>query len=124
MMFEGIRSVTPLPNAVLLVTFFSGRQVLYDVRELANEWAVFAPVCDNPALFATVAVSPSGRGVGWDEDTTIMSEEININGVPVDDDLQYSHPELAALVAQAEMMYPGSTKPEAPAEMNWWDSWE
>ena len=77
-----IKSVLPLENNQLLVTFINGVQKTYDCRAIMR----LAPfqALKNKALFKTVTVDVGGYGLSWDDDTDLSEYELWNNGVELE----------------------------------------
>ena len=82
-MFHKIKSVTPLPDYVLLVHFTDGTARQYDVKPLLESTETFRSLRAVPGLFDQAAADPGGYGVSWNDDLDLSCEELWANGVPV-----------------------------------------
>ena len=78
-MFHKIRSVTPLDNYILLVTFCEGVTKTYDIKPLFDEIPVFKKLTDKNE-FSKVKVDVGGYGIIWNDEIDLSSEEIWANG--------------------------------------------
>ncbi len=80
-MFHTIRSVSALPDYVLLLHFCDGTAKRYDCRPLLTMPA-FSPLEMVPGLFQQVTADVGGYGVCWNDEIDIDCEELYANGVP------------------------------------------
>lgn len=81
-MFHKIKSVTPLPDYVLLAHFTDGTARRYDVKPLFARLDAFRALQDTPGLFEQAAADPGGYGVSWNDDLDLSSDEIWEHGAP------------------------------------------
>ncbi|MDR3345000.1 MAG: DUF2442 domain-containing protein [Oscillospiraceae bacterium] len=81
-MFHKITELKPLPNLRLWARFEGGDARLYDLAPLQERWDVFASLSTVPGLFALAHTDAGGRGVVWNDDIDLSSDEIWTNGVP------------------------------------------
>ncbi len=79
MNFYIIKSVKPLDNLVIEITFANGTKKEYDVKPLMQRWEVFKEL-QNIELFNKVKVDVGGYGIVWNENIDLSSEEICNNG--------------------------------------------
>lgn len=79
-----IRSVTPLDDNCLLVTFADGVQKVYDCRRIL-ELDRFR-LLKQEAFFKAVSVDPGGYGISWSDDMDLSEYELWTNGVEVEPD--------------------------------------
>ncbi|MBI5828878.1 MAG: DUF2442 domain-containing protein [Chloroflexi bacterium] len=88
-----IKSVTPLKERRLLVTFVNGVQKVYDCHRVINLERF--QLLKNEALFKAVTVDPGGYGVSWDDETDLSEYELWNNGVEVEQSTAWSQGEVA-----------------------------
>ena len=81
-MFHKIRSVTPIENYILLVTFCEGVTKQYDVKPLFDEIPVFKKLTDKNQ-FSNVKVDVGGYGIIWNDKIDLAAEELYYNGTIV-----------------------------------------
>ena len=62
-MFHKVKSVTPLPNYMLLVHFADGVAKQYDVKPLFESMEDFKAFQTIPGLFEQVTADPGGYGI-------------------------------------------------------------
>ena len=79
MNFHIIKSVKPLDNLVIEITFANGTKKEYDVKPLMQRWEVFKEL-QNIELFNKVKVDVGGYGIVWNDNIDLSSEEIWENG--------------------------------------------
>lgn len=79
-MFHKVKSVTPMPDYVLLAHFTDGSDRLYDMKRLFAEYPVFRTFETIPGLFQTARADVGGFGIIWNEDIDIDAEEVYRNG--------------------------------------------
>ena len=77
--YPKIKSVSPLKNKKLRVTFETGIIKLYDCTPLLKE-APFIPLKDE-YFFRNVHADCSGYGIVWNDDVDLSESEIWINGI-------------------------------------------
>jgi hypothetical protein len=61
----GITAVEPLEGHSIRTTFSDGSVKEIDLSELLARGGVFAPICDNRAIFEQVSVNPETRTIEW-----------------------------------------------------------
>ena len=83
-MFHKVKSVTPLPNYMLLVHFADGVAKQYDVKPLFESMGDFKAFQTIPGLFEQVTADPGGYGISWNDDLDLACDELWANGVQVD----------------------------------------
>ncbi len=89
-----IKSVTPLKDRHLLVTFANGVQKLYDCNSIMNlERFQFLK---HEAFFKAVTVDPGGYGVSWDDEADLSEYELWNNGVEVEQSTAWSKERVVA----------------------------
>jgi len=72
-MIQRIRSIQPLPDFILSVTFDDNRRVLYDVKEDMN-LPGYSVLRDIHGLFQQAQVDKSRTCVYWNEDVDLPSD--------------------------------------------------
>jgi hypothetical protein len=77
-----VRTVRPLPDKRLFVTFETGEARIYDCRPLLKEDA-FRALADE-ALFRKVRPDPHGYAVIWSDEIDLAESEIWVNGQPAE----------------------------------------
>ena len=77
-----IKSVTPLTERRLLVTFVNGVRKVYDCQRVINLERF--QLLKNEAFFKAVVVDSGGYGVSWDDETDLSEYELWNNGVQVE----------------------------------------
>jgi len=73
-----IKTIQPLPESRLLVTFVNGVQKLYDCREIMQLDRF--QLLKNEVFFKLVAVDPGGYGVSWNDKMDLSEYELWTNG--------------------------------------------
>ncbi len=76
-----IKSVVPLEERRLLVTFVNGVQRVYDCRWLLNLDRF--QLLKQDAFFKAVRVDPGGYGISWSDEMDLSEYELWNNGVEV-----------------------------------------
>ena len=74
-----IKSVLPLKEKRLLVTFGDGVRKVYDCQVILKLERF--QLLQHEAFFKAVAVDPGGYGVSWDDETDLSEYELWNNGV-------------------------------------------
>ena len=77
-----IKSVIPLEERRLLVTFANGVQKVYDCQKVLNLERF--RLLKHEAFFKAVRIDPGGYGVSWDDETDLSEYELWNNGVEVE----------------------------------------
>lgn len=77
-----IKTVTPLKEKRLLVTFINGTQKIYDCQRILN--LDHFRLLKHEAFFKAVTVDPGGYGISWDDETDLSEYELWTNGVEVE----------------------------------------
>ena len=77
-MFHKIRSIKPIQNNILEVTFVCGAVKNYDYRVLNR--SEFDDLENIPGLFPQVKVDVGGYGISWNDNLDIAAEELWYNG--------------------------------------------
>ncbi len=80
--YPRVRTVEPLPEKKLLVTFETGEVRVYDCQPLLSEEA-FRPLA-NENFFRQVHSDPHGYAVIWSEEIDLAESELWINGKPAE----------------------------------------
>ena len=78
-MFHKVKSVRPMDDFVLLVSFSEGVTKTYDVKPLFSKWLVFNALKNNH-LFEEVSVDQGGYGVSWNDDIDLSCDELFYEG--------------------------------------------
>ena len=79
-MFYKVKSVEPLDNFILQVTFENDIKKYYDLKPIFDRWQEFKILKDNTILFSNVKVDTGGYGVSWNEDIDLSCNELWENG--------------------------------------------
>lgn len=74
-----IRSVRPLKNSHLMVTFVNGTQKIYDCRSILPLERF--QLLRQEAFFKAVRVDPGGYGVSWNDEMDLSEDELWQQGV-------------------------------------------
>ena len=74
-----VKSVLPLDDFILEVTFIEGGTKRYDVKPLFGEIPYFSDLKEND-LFSKVIVSPGGYGIIWNDNVDLSCDELWENG--------------------------------------------
>lgn len=74
-----MKSVVPLDDYILEVTFVDGELKRYDVKPLFGEIPHFIDLKENN-LFSKVTVGPGGYGIIWNDDVDLSCDELWENG--------------------------------------------
>lgn len=82
-MFHKVKSVTPLPDYVLLVSFTEGIQKTYDLKPLFDRLPVFQDLKNINGLYEQVQVDAGGYGISWNDDLDLACDELWENGVSI-----------------------------------------
>jgi len=77
-----IKSVKPLNNMFLLVTFDGNINKKYDVKRLLKKSSFFKEL-EKKAIFNLVKVDCGGYGVSWNDNLDLSEYEIWENGIEV-----------------------------------------
>lgn len=77
-----IKSVIPLKERRLLVTFVNEVQKVYDCQRILNLERF--RLLKHEAFFKAVTVDPGGYGVSWDDEIDLSEYELWNNGVEVE----------------------------------------
>jgi len=79
-MFYKIKTVEPLDNFILYITFENDIKKYYDLKLLFDKWQEFKILQDNIKLFSNVKVDNGGYGISWNEEIDISCNELWENG--------------------------------------------
>ncbi len=79
-MFHKIKSVHPLPDYKLYITFMNGETRSYNVIPLFAKWPAFRVLQTEPGLFEQVKVDSGGYGIIWNDEIDLEGEEVYWNG--------------------------------------------
>ena len=79
-MFYKIKTVEPLDNFILYVTFENDVKKYYDLKLLFDKWQDFKELQNNKKLFSNVKVDNGGYGVSWNEELDLSCNELWENG--------------------------------------------
>lgn len=74
-MFHRIRSVSPLPEKRLLVSFLDSSVRIYDMKPLIETHPAFFPLREQ-ALFSQARVDAGGYAVIWNDDVDLSCNEL------------------------------------------------
>ena len=80
-MFYKIKSVKPLDNYVLYVTFENGVNKYYDLKLIFDKWQEFKELVNNSILFSNVKVDIGGYGISWNDHIDLSCNELWNNGL-------------------------------------------
>ena len=78
-MFYRIRSVNPLPERMILISFLDNTVKKYDMNQLIENNPSFFPLREK-AVFDQVQVDAGGYGGSWNDDVALSSNELWENG--------------------------------------------
>jgi len=81
-MFHKVKSVEPIKEYVLSITFENGEMKTYDIAPLFDKWQDFRLLATAKGLFEQVKVEPGGYAISWNDDIDLSSEELYFNGCP------------------------------------------
>lgn len=87
-----VRSVTPLREKRLLVTFVNGVQKVYDCNRIMNLDRFQSLKIE--AFFKAVRVDIGGYGLSWDDETDLSEYELWNNGVELEQSTDWSEAEV------------------------------
>lgn len=82
-MFNKVKSVRPLDNFILLITFENGKNKEYDVKPLFKVFPSFTSLNTISGLFNQVKVDTGGYGIVWNDDIDLSCDELYENGKEV-----------------------------------------
>ena len=80
MMFHKVKTVKPLANYMLEVTFEDDTMKYYDVSNLFEKWEVFEDLRKIEGLFEQVIVDKGGYGISWNDAIDLSCNELWENG--------------------------------------------
>ena len=78
-MFYKIKTVEPLDNFILYVTFENDVKKYYDLKLLFDKWQDFKELQNNK-IFSNVKVDNGGYGISWNEELDLSCNELWENG--------------------------------------------
>ncbi len=84
-MFYKVKSIKPLQEYILLITFENGIKKYYDVKMLFSKWSTFQKLENNYELFSNVKVDIGGYGISWNDEIDISCNELWENGKEITD---------------------------------------
>lgn len=79
-----IKSVRPLKEKQLLVTFVNGTEKVYDCHNILRHERFH--LLRQEAFFKAVQVDPGGYGISWNDEMDLSEYELWQNGVEIDHD--------------------------------------
>jgi len=79
-MFHKVKSVTPLPDYMIMAHFNDGSDKVYDMKLLMEKNDVFRNFEKIPGLFELARPDVGGYGIIWNDDIDIDAEEVWQNG--------------------------------------------
>lgn len=79
-MFYKVKSVKPLNDYKLLVTFENDIVKLYDVKMLFSKFEIFKTLSSIVGLFEQVKVDVGGYGISWNDELDLACNELWNNG--------------------------------------------
>lgn len=82
-----IKSVTPLKERRLLITFTNGVQKVYDCRQILNLERF--QLLRYEAFFKAVTVDPGGYGISWNDEMDLSEYELWSKGVEVEPSMDW-----------------------------------
>ena len=80
-MFYKVKSIEPLDNFILYITFENGVKKYYDLKLIFDKWQEFRILQNNNVLFSNVKVDAGGYGISWNSDIDLSCNELWNNGV-------------------------------------------
>lgn len=80
-MFYKVKSVEPLDDFILFVTFENGHKKYYDLKPLLNKNSNFKDLKRIHGLFNLVQVDNGGYGISWNENIDLSCNELWKNGI-------------------------------------------
>lgn len=75
-MIPRIKSVQPMDNYMLEVTFEDGKRIMYDVNEDIDTLPGYMDLRENPGLFDQVQLDESRTCIFWSDDIDLPSDMI------------------------------------------------
>ena len=82
-MIPRIKSVEPLQDFILRISFDDNKNVLYDVKEDIRDIPSYRPLETVPGLFGQVLVDESRTVIYWNDRIDLPSDTLYEYGVPV-----------------------------------------
>ena len=79
-MIPRIKSVQPMDNYMLEVTFEDGKRIMYDVNEDIDTLPGYMDLRENPGLFDQVQLDESRTCIFWSDDIDLPSDMIDEYG--------------------------------------------
>lgn len=79
-MFNRVKTVKPLENFILLVTFENKNIKEYDVKPLFDVFPSFKSLNTVKGLFEQVKVDVGGYGIIWNDEIDLSCDELYENG--------------------------------------------
>lgn len=83
-MFHKIKSVTPVDDLRLIVSFSEGITKEYNINPLIKKWPAFKQLKTDSNLFYAAEVDTGGYGVIWNDDLDLSCDEIYENGQTIE----------------------------------------
>ena len=80
-MFHKVKTVKPLDNYKILITFEDDTTKVYDVAVLFNKFAIFNQLKLIQGLFEQVKVDVGGYGISWNDEIDLSCNELWDNGI-------------------------------------------
>ena len=80
-MFYKVKSIEPLDNFILYITFENGVKKYYDLKLIFDKWQEFRVLQNNNVLFSNVKVDAGGYGISWNSNIDLSCNELWNNGV-------------------------------------------
>ncbi len=81
-MFHKIKSVLPLEDYIVLVSFAEGISKKYDIKPLFEKWEVFNKLKIGHSFY-DVQVDQGGYGISWSDEIDLSCDELFFNGVEI-----------------------------------------
>ncbi len=83
-MFHKVAAVRPSDDYRLIVDFCNGaRRIIYDIKPLLDDFAMFRPLIDHEGLFESVRVDIGGYGIVWNDAIDLSCDELYTHGQPL-----------------------------------------
>lgn len=82
-MFYRIKSIKPIDNYKLLVTFFNDEIKEYNVDIWFDKKHDFKVLSNITSLFEQVKIDAGGYGISWNDDLDLSCNELYFNGKSV-----------------------------------------
>jgi hypothetical protein len=84
MNYPKVKSVKPLDDLKLYVTFTDDKKKIYDVKPLLDEYDVFQSLVTIKYLFNQVKVDTGGYAIVWNDEIDLACEDLYDRGVDVE----------------------------------------